>query len=153
VDAGLHVRNTLTYTAMVDRSMVTERIMATLGGFFGILALVIAGLGLFGVLAFQVAHRTQEFGVRLALGATRAAVLRLMLREVVWTVAGGVTIGAAAALMVTDLAGTFLFGLRSNDPGVFVVAGIVLAAVAVVAGWLPAHRASRIDPLVALRHE
>ena len=153
VDAGLRVRNTLTYAAMVDRSMVTERIMATLGGFFGILALVIAGLGLFGVLAFQVAHRTQELGVRLALGATRAAVLRLVLREVVLTVAGGVTIGAAAALMVTDLAGAFLFGLRSNDPGVFVVAGIVLAAVAVVAGWLPAHRASRVDPLVALRHE
>ena len=153
VDPGLHVRNTYTYATLVDRSIVTERIMATLGGFFGVLALVIAGLGIFGVLAFQVARRTNELGVRMALGATRSAILRLVLREVAWMVVGGVTIGAAAALMLTGLASRFLFGVTPTDPGVFIVAGAILAAAAVLAGWLPARRASHVDPLVALRHE
>lgn len=138
---------------MVDRTIVSERIMATLGGFFGLLALVLAGLGLFGVLAFQVSRRTHELGVRMALGAGRGTILRLVLRDVVWMVVTGVTTGAVAAKMLTGLANTFLFGLGPDDPGVFIVAGIILASVAVVAGWLPAQRASRVDPLVALRHE
>jgi ABC-type antimicrobial peptide transport system permease subunit len=153
VDSGLHVRNTTTYATLVGRTIVTERIMATLGGFFGVLALVIAGLGLFGVLAFQIARRTHEIGVRMALGAGRPAILGLVLRDIVWTVVGGMAIGAGAAVMLTGLASSFLFDLRPNDPGVFLVAGLILATVAVVAGWLPAHRASRVDPLVALRHE
>jgi hypothetical protein len=153
VDAGLHVRNTLTYARLVDRTIVTERIMATLAGFFGVLALVVAGLGIFGVLAFQVARRRHEVGVRMALGASRSAILRLVLREVAWMVLGGVAIGAAAALMLTGLARRILFGLTPTDPGVFIVAGMILAAAAALAGWLPAHRASHVDPLVALRHE
>jgi ABC-type antimicrobial peptide transport system permease subunit len=153
VDSGLHVRHTTTYATLVGRTIVTERIMATLGGFFGVLALVIAGLGLFGVLAFQIARRTHEIGVRMALGAGRPAILGLVLRDIVWTVVSGMAIGAGAAVMLTGLASSFLFDLRPNDPGVFLVAGLILATVAVVAGWLPAHRASRVDPLVALRHE
>jgi len=115
VDPGRHVRNPVTYATLIDRSIGTERIMATLGGFFGVLALVIAGLGTFGVLAFQVARRTHELGVRMALGASRSVILRLVLREVAWMVVGGVTIGAAAALMLTGLARRFLFGLTPND--------------------------------------
>jgi predicted permease len=153
VDPGLHVRNTFTYAAMVDRTIVTERIMATLGGFFGILGLAIAGVGLFGVLAFQVARRTHEIGVRMALGASRGSILQLVWRDVAWTVVTGVAAGTVVALMVTGLASRFLFGLRPNDPGVFIIAGSLLATVAILAAWLPARRAARVDPLVALRHE
>jgi ABC-type antimicrobial peptide transport system permease subunit len=127
--------------------------MATLGGFFGLLALLVAALGLFGVLAFQVARRTNELGVRMALGASRRAMLCLVLREVTVMIVAGVSIGAGLALMVTDLAGKILFGLTPTDPGVFAVAASVLAVTAALAGWLPAVRASRVDPLVALRHE
>jgi ABC-type antimicrobial peptide transport system permease subunit len=124
-----------------------------LGGFFGVLALVIASLGLFGVLAFHIARRTHELGVRMALGASRPAILGLVLRDIVSMVVGGMAIGAGAAFMLTGLASSFLFDLRPNDPAVFLVAGLILATVAVVAGWLPAHRASHVDPLLALRHE
>jgi predicted permease len=153
VDPALRVRATSTYDTLIDRSIVTERIMAALGGVFGILALLIAALGMFGVLAFQVARRTNELGLRMALGAHRWAIRGLVLRDVAWMVAIGVVIGAAVARTLTGLAGALLFGLAPGDAGVFAVAGLVLAVAAVLAGWLPAHRASRVDPLVALRHE
>jgi predicted permease len=153
VDPALRIRTARTYAAIVDQSIATERTMATLGGFFGVLALLIAALGMFGVLAYQVTRRTNELGVRMALGASRWAMTRLVLREVAWMVAAGVVIGAGVALMVTGLARTILFGLTPTDPSVFVVAASVLAAAAVLAGWLPALHASRVDPLVALRHE
>jgi predicted permease len=152
-DPALRIRTARTYAAIVDQSITTERIMATLGGFFGLLALLVAALGLFGVLAFQVARRTNELGVRMALGASRRAMLCLVLREVTVMIVAGVSIGAGLALMVTDLAGKILFGLTPTDPGVFAVAASVLAVTAALAGWLPAVRASRVDPLVALRHE
>ena len=94
------------YATLVDRSLVTERIMATLGGAFGLLALIVAGLGVFGVLAFQVARRTNELGVRMALGATPWAMTRLVLRQVAWIVLPGIAIGAGGALLVTGLART-----------------------------------------------
>ena len=153
VDPGLRIRTARTYAAILDQSIATERTMATLGGFFGVLALLIAALGMFGVLAYQVARRTHELGVRMALGASRWAMTRLVLREVAWMVAAGVVIGAGVALTVTGIARTILFGLTPTDPGVFVVAASVLAFAAVLAGWLPALHASRVDPLVALRHE
>jgi ABC-type antimicrobial peptide transport system permease subunit len=111
--------------------------MATLGGLFGVLALLVAALGMFGVLAFQVARRTNELGVRMALGASRRAMTALVLREVVAMVVAGVSIGAGGALVFTGVAGTILFGLTPNDPGVFAVAAAVLAVAAVLAGWLP----------------
>ena len=153
VDPALRIRTARPYAAIVDQSIATERTMATLGGFFGVLALLIAALGMFGVLAYQVARRTNELGVRMALGASRWALTRLVLREVAWMIAAGVVIGAGAALTVTGLARTILFGLTPTDPSVFIVAASVLAAAAVLAGSLPAVRASRVDPLVALRHE
>jgi predicted permease len=153
VDPALRVRATSTYDTLIDRSIVTERIMAALGGVFGVLALLIAALGMFGVLAFQVARRTNELGLRMALGAHRWAIRGLVLRDVAWMVATGVVIGAVVARTLTGLAGALLFGLAPGDAGVFAVAGLVLAVAAVLAGWLPARRASRVDPLVALRHE
>ncbi|PYR61940.1 MAG: hypothetical protein DMF91_08400 [Acidobacteria bacterium] len=152
-DPALRLRTARTYATIVDQSIATERIMATLGGLFGALALLVAALGMFGVLAFQVARRTNELGVRMALGASRLAMMRLVLREVVVMVVAGVSIGAGVALTLTGLAGKILFGLTATDPSVFVVAASVLAVAAVLAGWLPAVRASRVDPLVALRHE
>jgi predicted permease len=152
-DPALRVRTARTYATIIDQSIVTERIMATLGGFFGVLALLIAALGMFGVLAFQVARRTNELGVRMALGASRRTMMGLVLREVVVMIVAGVSIGAGAALVLTGLVRKILFGLTPTDLGVFVIAASVLAVAAVLAGWLPAVRASRVDPLVALRHE
>jgi predicted permease len=153
VDPALRVRTSRTYATIVDQSLATERIMATFGGFFGVLALLVAALGMFGVLTFQVARRTNELGVRMALGASRRAMVGLVLREVVVMVVAGVTIGAVGALVLSGASRSILFGLTPTDPSVFAVAASVLAVAAVLAGWLPARRASRVDPLVALRHE
>jgi putative ABC transport system permease protein len=143
----------ISYATLVDRSLVAERLMATLGGFFGALALLIAALGVFGVLAFQVARRTSEFGLRTALGADRPALMRLVLRAVAVMVTAGVTIGGALSLMVTGLARRIVFDVAPNDPLVFATAAAVLGGAALLAAWLPARRAARVDPLIALRHE
>jgi predicted permease len=153
VDPSLHVRTTLPYATLVDRSIVTERIMAILGGFFGVLALIVAAIGLFGLMAFQVSRRTNELGVRMALGATRRAMIGLVLRDVAGMVVAGVLIGTAAALTLSGLARSMLFGLTPTDPAAFVVAASVLGLTTLLAGWLPARRASRVDPLIALRQE
>jgi predicted permease len=153
VDPALHVRATFSYASLVDRSLVTERIMATLGGAFGLLALIVAALGVFGVLAFQVARRTSELGVRMALGATPWAMTRLVLRQVVWITLPGIAIGAGCALLLTGLARNILFDMTPTEPRIFLVAALVLATAAIVAGWLPARRAAKVDPLIALRNE
>ncbi len=152
-DPALRVRTASTYSTVIDRSIATERVMATLGGAFGLLAIVIAGLGMSGLLAFHVARRTNELGVRMALGASRASMVALVMRDVALMAGAGVTLGGGAALAVTGLARSILFGLTPHDPRAFAVAAAILAAAALVAGWLPARRASRVDPLVALRHE
>ena len=153
VDPSLHVRTILPYDALVARSIATERIMGTLGGLFGVLALVVAAIGLFGLQAFQVSRRTNEFGVRMALGGTRRAMIGLVLRDVAGLVAAGVLIGTGVALWLGGLARSMLFGLAPSDPTVVVTASLVLSLTALMAGWLPARRASRVDPLIALRHE
>jgi predicted permease len=152
-DPALRVRTARTYATIVDQSIVIERIMAALGGFFGVLALIVAAVGMFGVLEFQVTKRTNEFGVRMALGANRWTITSLVLRDVAMMVVAGVLIGGACALVVTRLARHILFGLTPTDPAVFVVAASVLAGATVLAGWLPAHRAACVDPVVALRAE
>jgi predicted permease len=152
-DPGLHLRGARAYETVVDESIVTERVLAALGGFFGILAMVVACLGMFGVMAFQVSRRTNEFGVRMALGACGRDVIRMVLREAAVMLAAGALIGSALALTLTRLAATLLFGVTPTDPGVFLIAAGVLCVAALAAGWLPARRASRIDPMAALRHE
>lgn len=152
-DPALRLRTAVNYDTVIDRSIATERIMAALGGLFGLLALIVAALGVFGVFAFQVARRRNELGVRLALGASRPAIMGLVLRDALMMLLVGISIGGAGALMFTGLARRILFGVTPTDPGMFGVAASVLAVTALVAAWLPARRASRVDPLVALRHE
>ena len=153
VDPALHVRTAIAYDTAIDRGIATERIMATLGGLFGLLAILVASLGIFGLLAFQVARRTNEIGVRVALGASRRAMTLFVLRDVVAMLVPGIVLGAGGALLATGVTRSMLFGVSPTDPMVFVVAAAVLSAAALVAGWVPARRASRIDPVVALRHE
>jgi predicted permease len=152
-DTGLHVLRLMSYDAWIDRGIPTERLMAAIGGLVGVLALVLAGVGMFGVLAFQVTRRTNEFGVRTVLGATRWSMMRLVLGDVVTIVVPGVLIGGAAAFTVTGVARGLLFGVTPTQPGVFALAASILTAAALLAGWVPARRASSVDPLVALRHE
>jgi len=153
VDPAMRVRSTTTYAASIGRTILTERMLATISGLFGGLALAVAASGLYGVLAFQVARRTNEIGVRMALGADRWAVKRLVVRDVAAMVVLGVALGAAGALTVTDLAQSVLFGLTPSDPRVFLVAASMLGAAACLAAWLPARRAVAVDPVVALRHD
>jgi predicted permease len=153
IDPGLRLRRPQTYAALVESSILTERILAALGGFFGLLALIVACLGIFGVMAFQVSRRINELGVRMALGASRRSIVTLVLREVGVMLVLGSAIGGVAALCLASLAGKMIFGLTPKQPGVFVLPGALLAVAALAAGWLPARRASRVDPMTALRHE
>jgi predicted permease len=152
-EPGLRLRAPQTYSDLVDRSIVTERMMATLGGLFGVLALMVASLGVFGVMAFQVSRRINELGVRMALGASQGTIVMLILRDVAVMLWIGCLAGSAAALTLTGLARKMLFGLTPNQPGVFAVAALVLGFTAFMAGFLPALNASRVDPVLALRHD
>ena len=152
-DPALRLRRARPYTAVIRESIGVERTMATLGGAFGALAMLVAALGMFGLLAFQVARRTNEIGLRMALGADRRSVLGLVLRDVAIMLVCGLALGSAAAAMMTGLARGLLFGLTPTEPSVFAIAAAALALTALLAAWLPARRAANIDPLVALRHE
>ena len=153
VDPGLRMIHPQTFAEVVDHSIIRERIMAVLGGFFGLLALLVAGLGIFGVMAFQVSRRTNEFGVRMALGATHGNIIALMLREVIVMFLTGAGIGCILALGLTHLSRNLLFGLSATDPATFAFAAVTLGTATLLAGYIPARRAVRVDPMVALRHE
>ena len=152
-DSTLGLRSATTYTEHIGRTILTERIMAATSGLFGGLALLVTVVGVFGVLALQVERRTNEIGVRMALGADRWAMSWLVIRDVAVMTLAGVSIGAGAAVMVTGLGRQLLFGLTPTDPRALLVSALVLGAAALLAAWLPARRAARIDPLTALRHE
>lgn len=133
--------------------LVMERVMAMLSGFFGVLAAALAAIGLYGVISYIVAMRRNEIGIRIALGASRSSVVTLVLRQTVLLLAIGVVIGVVLALAAARSADSLLYGLRPNDPGAMLGASVLLAAVALVASFAPARRASRLDPVVALRYE
>ena len=141
------------FQTMVQGSMLRERLMATLSGFFGILALVLATIGLYGILSYAVASRTNEIGIRIALGARMREVVGLILREALLLVAIGIVAGVPAVFAVSRFAETLLFKLSPMDPASLVVAGLVMLLVALIAAYLPARRATKVDPLVALRYE
>jgi ABC-type antimicrobial peptide transport system permease subunit len=135
----------------IRESLMRERLMATLSGFFGALAALLASLGLYGVLSYAVAQRTQEIGVRLALGAARGRIVKMIMREAMLLLATGLAIGILLALAAAKTAGALLYGLQPKDPVTYLLAVALLAAVAAAASYLPARRASRVDPMVALR--
>jgi ABC-type antimicrobial peptide transport system permease subunit len=145
--------NIATLSEQVDRTLVQERAIATLSLIFGLLAMLLAAIGLFGVMSYDVTRRTQEIGVRMALGASARRVVQLVMAETLGWVALGVTLGLGAALATTRWVESLLFGLKPRDPLTIGLAVLVLLAVATVAGYLPARRAARVDPLFALRHE
>jgi putative ABC transport system permease protein len=142
-----------TLSDQVASSLTRERLLATLSGFFGALALLLATVGLYGVMAYNVARRRGEIGIRMALGAQQGTVLRLVLGEVSLLAGVGLAVGLAAAYATTHLINTFVYGMTAKDPGTFAGAVVLLGAVALVAGYLPARRASKLDPMIALREE
>ncbi|MHB8610143.1 MAG: ADOP family duplicated permease [Candidatus Acidiferrales bacterium] len=142
-----------TLAQQVDDSLVQERLLATLSSFFGALALLLAMIGLYGALSYLVAQRQAEFGIRMALGAPRSSILRLVMRDVVIVLAGGLTAGTCLAFATVGVLQKMLFGLAPHDAFTFIAAIGLLSAVAIVAGYLPARRAMRVDPMVALRYE
>ena len=133
--------------------LVMERVMATLSGFFGLLAAMLAAIGIYGVLSYIVVMRRNEIGIRKALGANRVSVLNLVFRQTALLLALGVAIGVVVALAAAQGAASLLFGLRANDPLTFVAASALLIVVALLACYLPARRAMQVDPMVALRYE
>jgi ABC-type antimicrobial peptide transport system permease subunit len=138
---------------LVDASLTQERLVAMLSGFFGALALLLAAFGIYGVTSYAVNRRRAEIGIRRALGATPGAVVRLVLSRVFVLVALGVVVGGTASVWASRFVAALLFGLEPRDPGTLIGSIVVLAAVGALAGWLPARRAARFDPMVALRHE
>ena len=142
-----------TLAEQVDDSMVKERMLALLSGFFGALALLLAMIGLYGTLSYLVAQRQREFGIRMALGAEGGAILRLVMRSVISVLALGVAAGLAISLATTRVLQSMLFGLGPRDTVTIVAAVVMLSLVALAAGYLPARRATKVDPMVALRYE
>jgi predicted permease len=138
-------------TDQVSASLTQERVIAMLAGFFGVLALLLAALGLYGVTAYAVSRRRTEIGIRIALGAARAGVVRLVLGRVTMLVCAGLLLGTGVSVWASRLAASLLYGVDARDPLTLVGAAVILAAVGALAGWLPAWRASRIDPAVVLR--
>ncbi len=153
VDKDVPVFEVRTLAARVDRSLGRERMFATLSGFFGLLALGLTAIGLYGVVAYATARRTSEIGVRIALGASRAAVVWMVLRGTLALIGAGAIIGIPIALAVTRLVRGLLFGLTPADPATLAGVTLVLLLVGVLAGYLPARRAASLSPTTALRYE
>jgi predicted permease len=153
VDKNLVIDDLSTCSQLLDQELFVERMLAKLSSFFSLLALLLASIGLYGVMSYDVARRTHEIGIRMALGAQRRDVVGLVMRETMLLVVIGVIIGLIAALGATRLIESRLYGLKPNDPLTIALAGLLLLTVAAIAGYLPALRASRVDPMLALRHD
>lgn len=147
-DATLTIR---TVAEQVANSLIQERLVASLSGFFGGLALLLAGIGLYGVTSYAVSRRRSEIGIRMALGAVPAGIMRLVLVRVAWLVSAGIAAGVIAAIWASHFVASLLFGVTARDPVTLTSAAAVLAAIALLAGGLPAWRAARIDPARVLR--
>ncbi|HEV8168888.1 MAG TPA: FtsX-like permease family protein, partial [Pyrinomonadaceae bacterium] len=153
IDDKLPIFGVTTMNDQLRDNLDQERLIAQLVSFFGALALVLACIGLYGVMAHGVARRTNEIGIRMALGARGSNIAWMILRETLYLVLAGLVIGVPAALLGARLVATQLFGMSPTDPLTLTAAAIVLTLVALLAGYLPARRASRVNPLNALRYE
>lgn len=153
IDKSLPVGTPLTMDQLMDRQLLQERVIAQLSTFFGGLALLLASMGLYGVLSYAVARRTNEIGIRMAIGAERRMVVWMILRETIVLVAAGGLVGIGASMGLARLVSSRMFGVSAGDPLTMVVAGTTLAVVAMSAACFPALRAAQVDPMVALRVE
>jgi predicted permease len=153
LDASMPVYEMKTVESQLDETLLTDRLIAMLSAGFGMLATLLASVGLYGVMAFVVARRRKELGIRLALGAQAGGVIWLVMKEVLILLSIGLIIGIPAAMALGRFVATQLYGLQPRDPMIATVTVILLALVSIAAGLIPAHRASRIDPILALRHE
>jgi predicted permease len=152
-DSDLPLANIRTMEEVLSESVATRRLSMSLLGLFAIVALLLAAIGLYGVLAYSVARRTHEIGIRMALGARPRDVLRLVVGQGVLLIGVGIAVGLAAAFLVTRMMADLLFGVSATDPLTFVGTPLVLGAVALAASYFPARRAARVDPMIALRYE
>jgi putative ABC transport system permease protein len=141
------------FKTQIRESLLRDQLMATLSGFFGFLAALLAAIGLYGVFSYAVVQRTNEIGIRMALGAQRADVMRMIMREAGVVLLVGQVAGVGIALAATQLAASLLFGLKPRDQLTLILSVFILSLVAALASYVPAHRASRLDPMVALRYE
>jgi predicted permease len=153
IDGNLPILDVRTQNEQIASTMRNERNFADLTAVFGVLALVLAAIGIYGIMAYAVSRRTNEIGIRMALGAEPRRILAMVVREASLLAAIGIASGVCAALAMGRLIASMLYGLRSWDPGTFVASAALLIAVAVAASWIPARRAARMNPVRALRHE
>ena len=153
IDPDLPLMDLRTQREQIDAQMQQERIFAVLTTGFGVLALALACVGVYGVMAYSVANRTNEIGIRLALGALPQQVLGMVLREATWISLAGVLAGLGSALMLARLVKSMLYGLHPADPVSLISGAVLLIAVGLAASWLPARRAASVQPVTALRHE
>jgi ABC-type antimicrobial peptide transport system permease subunit len=153
LDPSMPIYQMKTLERQLDESLVTERLVATLSSVFGALATLLAIIGLYGVMAYMVTRRSREIGIRMALGALAGNVVWLVMREVLVLVGIGIAVGLPAAFAVTRFASSQLYGVSANDPLAMVSATALLAAVALLAGYIPARRAAGFDPVRVLRYE
>jgi ABC-type antimicrobial peptide transport system permease subunit len=153
IDPNLPIMDMWTQMEQIERRFLQEKLFAQANAFFGGLAVVLAAVGLFGLMSYSVARRTNEIGIRMALGARSQDVLRLVMRESMTLVIVGIVIGLGVALGTSRLVETLLFGLAPTDAFSLATAVLLMIAVSALAGYLPARRASRVDPMVALHQE
>jgi putative ABC transport system permease protein len=151
VDNDQAVADIDTMDHIVAEAVARQRFSMFLLGFFAVVALVLASVGIYGVMSYSVAQRTREIGIRMALGARRADVLQMTAKDGLKLVCAGMLLGVAAAFILTRVMATLLYGISATDPITFVGISVVLLAVAILASYIPALRATKVDPIVALR--
>ena len=153
VDRNLMILGIRDLKSLMDQTLVQEHLIARLSAFFGLLAVTLAAIGLYGVMAYEVTQRTSEIGLRMALGAQRSAVLKLVLKKGMRLTLLGVTLGLLGALALTRVIRSQLYEVSATDPTAYAGMSLLLVLVALFACWIPARRATRVDPVVALRYE
>jgi ABC-type antimicrobial peptide transport system permease subunit len=153
IDPSLPVSDVKTMSDQIGSALSAMSLASTLVGVFGVVALLLASIGLYGVMAYAVARRTREIGIRMALGAQVGDVLRMIIRQGMILTVVGIGIGLAGAYALTRTVSSLLYGVSPTDPAVFAIIGVVLVGVALGACFIPARRASKVDPMIALRYE